>query len=360
MVARGPGAVGCAHCTKLGAESACAVCKHLVCATCAADWATCDRPSGRVFRLGMTARLVDVDPGGRVGLVTRWRGKLKLVDLRGLAWIDEPDLPHPGTKELRPRVTSDGRLYSPEVMSGFTANEMPLFLGLRITTLGTRETVVLKQVPALSRCTGTTALDDQFYYVTETELVAILDGAEGARVFEPLPKKVLQAVDVDTSRGVIASATWGEIAVHRIVDDRLVLAGHVKTSADARWVQLGGSYLAALLRGGPQRGLTVWRLYDDLSIASVAVRIEADIETAALSRDGRYVAIGFADGVLEVRGLTDGYSEQFGEHTDTISYLRFVGDEHLLVSADDDNRVVIRPRGDAGYARTVLSVELAS
>ena len=69
MVARGPGAVGCAHCTKLGAEVACGVCKHLVCPACANDWSTCDQPWGRVFRLGMTARLVDVDPSAKLGFI---------------------------------------------------------------------------------------------------------------------------------------------------------------------------------------------------------------------------------------------------------------------------------------------------
>jgi len=38
MVARGPGDVGCAHCTKIGATQTCQVCTHLVCDACAADW----------------------------------------------------------------------------------------------------------------------------------------------------------------------------------------------------------------------------------------------------------------------------------------------------------------------------------
>src|SRR5688572_11940916 len=92
MVARGAGAVGCAHCTQIGAELACQICTRLVCPTCAANWATCGEPSGRVVRLGLTARVRDVDPLGRIALVSHWRRPLRLFDLRRLCWIDL-DLP---------------------------------------------------------------------------------------------------------------------------------------------------------------------------------------------------------------------------------------------------------------------------
>ncbi|MBA3461133.1 MAG: hypothetical protein H0T46_14305 [Deltaproteobacteria bacterium] len=357
MVARGPGAVGCAHCTLLGAEVACEVCKHLVCATCAADWATCTEPSGRTFRMGMTARLIDVDPSGKHGLVQTWKGAMKLVDLRELRWVDEPELTHARNSDLRPRVTSDGRVFRPTLTSAITANDISVLFGVTMSTLGSREHRVLEYLPPPSRATGVTAHHDRFYYVTDTELVAIVAG-RFANVYEPLPKKVVQAVHVDASRDVIAAGTWGEIAIQRIVDGRLVLAGHTKTTGDTVWLQIAGDYLAAHVKTGAHRGITVWQLHPDLSIGAEVVRIADRVEAAALSSDGRYFAVGVDGDHVLVRDLAAGTSAELDGHTDTISFVRFVGDDHVLVSADDDNRVILRPRGPNGYPQAVLPIEL--
>jgi WD40 repeat protein len=340
------------------------VCKHLVCPTCAADWATCTEPSGRTFRMGMTARLIDVDPSGRLGLVQRWKGPLKLVDLRGLRWIEEPGLTHAGNKDLRPRLTSEGCLFRAEFQSAVT-NDVPYFIGLSMTTIGVDERIILKELPAPSRSTGVTAQGDRFYYVTGTELVAIVERFASrmelsVQVFEPLPKKVVQAVHVDATRDVIAAGTWGEIAIQRIVDGRLVLAGHTKTTGDTVWLQIAGDYLAAHVRTGAHRGITVWRLYPDLSIGSEVLHIADRVECAALSSDGRYFAVGIDGDHVLIRDLATGAVEELDGHTDTISFVRFVGDDHVLVSADDDNRVILRPRGQKGYPQAVLPIELAT
>src|SRR4051794_40088112 len=121
MVARGPGAVGCAHCTRLGATASCEVCGHLVCPACAADWSTCALPSGKVLRLGRGARLFEVDPAGRLGLVSTWTGGLKIVDLRALRWSSpstssfESRRTFATSSDVRPRLTADGRLIRPEL-----------------------------------------------------------------------------------------------------------------------------------------------------------------------------------------------------------------------------------------------------
>jgi hypothetical protein len=110
VVARGPGAVGCAHCTLIGADRACAICTRLVCERCGADWTTCGEPSGRVVRLGLTARVRDVDPLGRLALVSHWRKPLRVFDLRPrtpagyatpLVAIDLPDAGVPLPQQTR-------------------------------------------------------------------------------------------------------------------------------------------------------------------------------------------------------------------------------------------------------------------
>ncbi len=387
MVARGPGAVGCAHCRKLGAETACAVCKHLVCEVCAADWATCDEPSGRVFRLGMTRRLFEVDPSGRFGLVSRWRGALKLVDLRGLCWMRDVALPslHLGWRELHPRLTSDGRLIVPVLQ---LRKDAQLFQGLSITSLTDTVArvamtpladawarVILEDVPAPARGARVSAHGDRYSYVTDTECVAVISVMEvpelptsaslvnlaplarapamTTAIYEPLPRKVVQVACVDASRELLAAATWGEIVLDRMVGDRLERVGWVKTTGDVSWLTVAGPHLAARVPGA----VKVWRLGEDLSIGELVLSIDHGAHAAALSRDGRYLAVGRGS-ALAVHDLDRATSETFDGHTDDISFVRFVGDDHLLVTADDDNRVMIRPRTPTGYARAVMPVEL--
>ena len=362
MVARGPGAVGCAHCTRLGADVPCPVCKHLVCDACAADWATCSEPSGRTFRIGrVTGALIDVDPTGRYGLVKRRWGQLRIIDLRALKWLAIDDLPSRGWKDLVPRLTGDGRLLRPE-FNGATTNEVPLFSGIgewRVAGGGMRHV----DVPQPVRATGVSTSEDWYWYVTDTETVALtqLKAALSGRceVYEPLPKKVVQAVWFDPIRRVLVSGTWGEIAIHRVVDDRLVLAGHVKTTGDTVWLQMSGGYLAARVRGGDLRGLTVWKLYDDFSVGPIAARFDR-VESEALARDGRFVAAGLTGGRVIVQSLLTAEQFELGGHRGDVTYLGFVGGEQLLVSADDDHRVIVRPRAGQSYAEAILPAELDS
>ena len=357
MVARGPGAVGCAHCTKLGAVVACGVCKHLVCEPCANDWSTCDQPWGRVFRLGMTGRLVDVDPTGKYGLVTRWRGRMRYVDLRALRWIEVDDVPSLHRRELRPRLASDGRLFQHEWQN---VEDQPAYRGLGVTSLTSRQTRTDPSTPYPARGTGMSLRDDRYWYVTSTEEVAVVRMASPialtTALYNPLPRKVLQAVYVDAARDLIVSASWGEIMVQKIAGERLEPACYVKTAGDVRWVAIAGPYLAAHVKGG----ITVWKLDESLAIAQVSQRIDDDVGIAALSRDGRYLAVGLRDERVVVHALDAGTSESYDEHTDDVSYVGFVGDEQLLVTADDDNRVILRPRAAAGYARPLRETELGS
>ncbi len=358
MVARGPGAVGCTHCTRLGANVPCPVCNHLVCDACAADWATCSEPSGRTFKIGrVTGTLIDVEPTGRFGLVKRRWGQLRMIDLRALTWL-ERDLPSRGWRELVPRLTSDGRLLKPE-FDGASVENAPLFSGIgEFNVVGGYRYV---DVPQPMRATGVSVVDDWYWYVTSTELVALAklgDRRTSVEVYEPLPKKVVQAAYFDPVRQLLVSGTWGEIVIHHVVDDKLVLAGHVKTTGDTLSLQLGGGYLMARVKGGDMRGVTVWKLFDDFSVGKIAARFDR-VESEALARDGRFVAVGLADGRVVVQSLLTAEQQQLEGHSDDVTYVRFVGAEQLLVSADADHRVIVRPRAKQFYAEAILPVDLA-
>jgi hypothetical protein len=171
----------------------------------------------------------------------------------------------------------------------------------------------------------------------------------------------VQSVFVDGSRDVMAAATWGMIAIYRIVDGKLVPAGTVETTGDVRWVAVAGPTLAATVTGSGRTTVVAWRLNDDLSIGEVEYQCHHDrpVRHASLSRDGRFVAVGLGDDRIVVHALEPATLASFTEHTDRICLVRFAGDDDLLITADDDNRVVLRPRVGAGYARTAMPVDLA-
>ena len=272
MVARGAGAVGCAHCKTIGADQACQICTRLVCPRCAADWATCDEPSGRVVRLGLTARVRDVDPLGRLALVSHWRRPLRLFDLRRLRWSDV-ELPRSYwlfARQFPPRLTSDGRLFYPEFSVAGTGDRSPAFSAVRVHTLRTGARERITSEPPYGS-TGVSATRDRYWYVTESQQVAIVRGSaqvptsmslalveplprEVVRVdiVEPLPRKVVHAAHVDGERDLLAAGSWSELVLHRLGDGRLERISYTKTLAvgDVRWIAVAGSWLVAAIVGG--------------------------------------------------------------------------------------------------------------
>lgn len=363
----------------IGADRPCEVCTRLVCEKCATDWSTCDQPSGRVVRLGRTARVVEIDPSGRYALVARWRGPLHVFDLRALRWLEGVSISEPllVAVDIRTRLTSDGRALRADLMS---TGDASLFRGISTLSIHSGETSLLEGLPAPVRGTGVSLLGDHYWYVTETEQVTIISPVERAplpttatavnlgvlpklpatiaRTYEPLPRRVVQAVYVEGARDLLVSATWGEIAIHHFIDGRIDRVGYTKTTGDVSWVAVGGDWLAAHVHGGVHSGITVWPLAHDSSIIDKPRTIVRNVRVASLSRDGRYVAAGMEDESIVVHRLDDDLVAQFDEHTDRIGFVKFCGDDHLLVTADHDNRVVLRPRTVDGYARAIMPVSI--
>lgn len=364
MVARGAGDVGCAHCTRFGANTTCPICELQVCADCAADWTTCSEPSGRVVRLGLTARLRDVDPTGRLGLVSHWRQPLRLFDLRRLRWIRGIELSRMLwllARSTPPRLTGDGRLMHGE-WTADADDEPTLFRGIAALSLASDEsTLVACSGDAPQRGTAVTATGDLFYYVGATErVVAIPRGATDPWRLEPLPRKVIQAAHLAGEGDLLASASWCELALHDVADGRItpIWRGKPEAIGDVRWIAVAGEWLAyAVITAGGGVHVEVRHLERTEPVGRVVHRhIASAFRGASLSRDGRYLALAVDDHVL-VHELGTDHVAEFGEHTDRINLVRFASD-HLLITADTDNRIVLRPRTPSGYVRALVAIDV--
>ncbi len=364
MVARGAGDVGCAHCTVIGADRSCQVCTRLVCESCGADWTTCPEPSGREVRLGRTARLRDVDPSGRIGLVTRWVGSMRLFDVRRLRWVIA-DLPRHHTikdQHILERLTPTGELYWNLYLYG--SDEAATFRQLQRQSLASGTVTSISGTEPDTHA-GMTS-DGHYYFVSSTQLVVVVAPDGTVRTFEPMPRRVVHSCFLDVEREVLVSATWGEIVVHRVLGDKLVPITRIGVDGNVSWVALEEPWLAACV-GGIVR---VWRvgtnygkdaLPGDIQFAlgrGVYQQIVGDpLRMASLSRDGRYLAMA-VDRKIVLHDLDQGVTTELEGHTDDICLVRFAGIDQLLVTADEDNRVILRPRTPTGYVRTLIEIDV--
>jgi hypothetical protein len=367
MVARGAGAVGCAHCKLIGADRSCQVCTRLVCERCAANWATCEAPSGRILRLGSSARLRDVDPMGRLGFVTHWRKAPRLFDLRRMRWVHGVDITRRAylwNRKYPPRLTGDGRI----IYGAWTiyAGDDDMFEGMHVEDLQRKRAHVIRcESPVHGTAVSPTG--DSFYYVTTTQRVAlIVPGATTEIVLDPLPRRVIQAVHLDAERNLLASASWNELVLHRIDDAKLTLLSQRKTDAvgDVPWLAIGGPWLATAVVGTHfETGFTgrmrieVHRLDRDTSIGDVVYTKSCwGPGAAALSRDGRYLAFANTEGLV-VRDLANGTSDLFTDQISELRLVRFAGNDHMLITANYD-RVIMRPRTPTGYRCPLIAIDV--
>jgi hypothetical protein len=369
VVARGPGDVGCAHCTKLGATQTCQVCTHLVCDVCAADWTTCSEPAGREIRLGTTARVRDVDPNGRFAIVSHWVKGPRLFDLRHLKWAGDLPISRAAFAYMRdypPRLTSTGMVAYAEVRLN---GDETTFWGVRWRTLagGVDEVV---DIEGMQRC-SMMSTSDQLAYVSQSEKVIVMTPKLGemphattallpraftgptfgvsTRTYDPMPRKVIHAMHL--TNDILVTASWRELVNDRIVDDKLERLARIDTGIDANieWVTLAGSVLAYFIRGIVE----VRRVDAAYNVLDVFARHRGDFTCGALSVDGRYLALGIGDRVL-LHDLERDEQTTYEEHSDNVSFVKFAADGHMLITADDDNRVVLRPRTATDYARAVI------
>jgi WD40 repeat protein len=360
-----------------------------VCESCGADWTTCPEPTGREVRLGRTARLRDVEPGGRIGLVTKWFGSMRAFDLRRLRWVDEmlrpddvvlPALPEsmslvaPGTinpvnttprrtelpaqrrvraGQILERLSPTGEVYCARYRAaGDDTGSFFEFLDRRSLVTGVWTQIATSHEPLTS--TGMTK-DGHYYYVSAEQRVVVVAPDTTVRTFEPLPRRVVQACHVNMETKILASAGWGEVVLHEIDGDAINRTGGVRTSGNCTWVKFEEPWLAACVEGE----LIVWHVAENLSVGRKQFlhTVGGPVYAADLSRDGRYLAFAAKRKVI-LHDLDQDLVVEYDDHTDDICLVRFVGLDQMLVTADEDNRVVLRPRTPEGYVRSVIDIAI--
>lgn len=352
MVARGAGDVGCAHCTVIGADRSCQVCTRLVCEKCGADWTTCPEPTGREVRLGRTARLRDVDPRGRIGLVTKWVGSMRVFDVRRLRWVDLALPRHRAVNDgqILERLTPTGEVYSNTYVLA-SSDQAQAFDSLEKRSLAAGSTEAIYTDEPADHA-GMTK-DGHYYFVSATQLVFLVSPDMTVRKFEPLPRRVVQACHVNLDANVLASGTWGEIALHRIQGDAIVPLDRVTTTGNVSWIELVEPWLAACIDGV----VRIWHVASNFAIGREEHQHIEPVSVANLSRDGRYLAFASGSKVF-LHDLHDDIVVTFEDHSDTVCLVRFVGVDQLLVTADEDNRVILRPRTPSGYVRSLIDIDI--
>src|SRR6185369_1131173 len=100
---------------------------------------------------------------------------LRVFDLRRLRWIDGVRLPRQlwlMNRHHPPRLLGDGRLMHVDY-TYWSSDPTPLFAGIRRRGLADRASILIES-DAPSHATTVTATGDLFYYVTDTQKVALI------------------------------------------------------------------------------------------------------------------------------------------------------------------------------------------
>jgi hypothetical protein len=197
---------------------------------------------------------------------------------------------------------------------------------------------------------------DEALYLADLERLAI-------RRYQPLPGKVLQAAAVDDERALLAAATWGELALYRIEDDRLRPLGTARFEGDVAWLGLAGERIAVIAAAGFRSlTLTVFGLRRGGGLEALDLRLGTEPISrgpADLRADGRLLAIASGRDRVRLIDLEAGTTTDLRGHSDGVNLVAFVAGGAALVTADHDNRVILRPRAGAGYAAAVRRASLS-
>lgn len=384
MSIRTPEAILCAHCKRETVAHTCVGCQLQICDICAAAWWTCDRPIAREFKLGIWKRLDDVDPTGRLGIVSSVMGiSTRLFDLAGIRYVDGVGVSS-GVLRADGDVLSTGTSSLERVDGGWST-----LFGLRLTD--EHEGAIMMHVnPPVVRVLmrhqlglpypdhvhiappGAESFDRQRRYrvsprVSDTGL-CVVDADTGTLRFVELPRqRVLTAVDYDPDEGILVAGSWESLLVFIERDGEFHQARRVHIpGADVNWIATANRRVAALIKRNRSEFLTGVMIDRDgghglpaeqsIPKPGLAGRLRSLI---ALRPDGSQVAMALGSREVALCGFEGERAIRFDGHTDSIRLVAFRDSGALMLTADDDSRVIVRPASGAGYASNRVTVSLA-
>jgi len=359
MLEKTPGAVLCGHCHALGAKDFCRFCRRPVHRACL-DSPDCPEPHPRELRLGLGARLRDIDEEGRIGSVGHLLGGEDLRELASRAVIDEvwPAAEHRGLPVgyLEPRAFGPGvfvrtaATYTLEAGSDgepIRVYQHPLLAQTRLV-----EGPDLRLVPR-----PRLNLDPERLLVTRNGRTAVLvstsrfdvidlDAVRPAVVVD-LKGELIFDLAISGEMDLAVAAVFGRLRCFRLGDGQLLGAIRLE-DGDVTAVALDGGRLAAVTEelrlhvrqvggGPPDRWAAA--LHTD-----VQARGYIRPGQLSLSHDGRLLALRHRRKQVLVIDLERGERQLLRGHTDTVCLVRFIAGGRVLVTADDDNRVRFWPR----------------
>lgn len=378
-----PGVIPCAHCRAQVAAETCSLCARQVCVTCVARWQSCDTPLARELRLGMGWRLLDVDRDGVLGLARHMlTRRTRLLDLKRCAWI--ADVEPPADARLR----RDGRAVVLLSQANASQRDVMTEYSVRIEVTNLRRNRSKRFLLSTSSPgTRSWSLSSGGTYVCQIrrdEMLGLIELATGAYALSaPLPGKVIHAAAMNETTNHIVAATFGQVRLLEHTKPPRPRVAFRPAAGDIGWLACTDTSVVVVTRNAAGGEIEVWSTEPPFDLLaewhpSGFVR-DSPVMTAATellgqslgepfnwdeprgfdaSRDGSFVAIAVGKHIRLYDVARQQVSELTG-HTDTVNLVRFVAGDSMLVTADRDNRVMVRPRAGGSYLDRAVKVELA-
>ncbi len=349
MLDKSHGAVGCGHCKGLGATQTCEKCGLVVCAACLSA-GNCSVPQPVELRLGMGARLREVDPSGRVGVVSRWPGGTRLVELASGEAIEDLSWWRRSTKV--DTFTMGGHwpvLLGTDLLMWVSGAEfrvprlMTKDVGAKVQLehridgwKGPREACLVQVTADGSR--GVVVRADHKLDVLDLEQMRLL-GVLGER------RQIIQSCAASSAMGLIAVGGFRKAAFYKLRDVER-MGSRTVGEGEVDWIGLGGSRAVMISDDGHMEVAEVdqtrpphlWKRQREVNLASNITPL------ADLSPDGALLALRMWRKAVEVFNLSTGDRQTLRAHTDDVVLVRFVDEGRRLITADEDNRAMLWPR----------------
>lgn len=385
MSIRTPESLLCGHCQSELATATCVGCKLQICTACTHAWHLCERPVAVEFALDAGGQLIAIDPDGTLGLVEhrrrRHRTKYRLIDLRTGR---ETDLPFPAPAgHLRDSGQLVAAQSTPVTALGHGRWRTPGGLVLDDSHRGALNFSERKPTARILcqydvhnghareihyQPAGPMSYDRRRRYrvscrSTQTD-VCITDLATGTlRIMATAPRDVITSVAYDPDTGLLVAGCWGQIYLFTERNHTFGPPRHITIAdSDIRWLASARRRVVASCHRGRLDSLAVVDIPDrgpPGRVRTVPVPTPGLTDSRSpcidVSPDGCHLALALRDHSVAMLQLPAPMPDQpdrapwswrlttLHGHDSALRLLSFTRDGALLISADDDGRIIIRP-----------------